>query len=334
MIVVLLSLAFLVLYKAKIVDKNDDFFGISLTSAMRGMWCLVIILVHIPESYQNPIQDMISSFGYIGVTFFFMTSGYGLKLGIISKHELTHGFWKRRLPKLIIPYIVAILIYLLLSIGNNEGINWYIFYSVGGWVLWLIICYLIFWTIYSFKLFGIYKDIAISVIIILFSTTMFLVGDDIGFTTWTTEIYGFIWGILLANNKNKFVEYSLEKWSIKTAISCLLAAAFGIMYLKLKLIYFIGSYVLKIVLGIAILMFILMLTSRIYFGNRIVLFIGRISYEVFLCHGIAIKVLEILIPGVQSGLFIALVLVFTIVVATIVHYIANFVYYKLFLKEI
>lgn len=330
MIVVLLFLAFLVLYKAKIEDINDDFFGISSTTAMRGICCLIIILVHIPESYQNPIQDMISSFGYIGVTFFFMTSGYGLKLGIINKRELTRGFWKRRLSKLIIPYIIAILIYLFLDIVTKKGIDWYIFYSVGGWVLWLIICYLIFWTIYSFKLFGRYKDIAISVIIIMFSTTMFLVGNDIGFTTWTTEIYGFIWGILLANNKNRFVEYALEKWSIKTAISCLIAAVFGVMYLKLKPIYFIGSYVLKIVLGIAILMFILMLTSRIYFGNKIVIYIGRISYEVFLCHGIAIKVLETFMPVMQSGVFIALVLVFTIVVATIVHYIANLVYYKLF----
>ncbi len=334
MIVVLLFLAYLVLYKAKIEDINDDFFGISSTTAMRGICCLIIILVHIPESYQNPVQDMISSFGYIGVTFFFMTSGYGLKLGIINKRELKHRFWKRRLPKLIIPYIIAMLIYLLISIGNNEGINWYIFYSVGGWVLWLIICYLIFWTIYSFNLFGRYKDIAISVIIILFSTTMFLVGDDIGFTTWTTEIYGFIWGILLINNKHRFVEYALEKWSIKTAISCLIAAVFGVMYLKLKPIYFIGSYVLKIALGIAILTFVLVLTSRIYFGNKIVLYIGGISYEVFLCYGIAIKVMETLMPGIQSGMFIALVMIFTIAVATIVHYFANLIYYKLFLKEI
>lgn len=333
MIVILLFLAFLILYKVKIEDLNDDFFGINSTTIMRGIWCLIIILVHIPESYQNPIQDMISSFGYIGVTFFFVTAGYGLKLGMVNKTGMIHGFWKRRLPKLMIPYLITIVFYLLISFLNHEVFDLYILYSVGGWVLWLIFCYFIFWATYNFNLFGKYKDIAISAIIALFSVVLFLSSKYIVFTTWTTEIYGFIWGIMLANNKTRFKNYVVKNWNIKSVISGTIAFVLGIMYLKFKPMYFTGSYLLKIVLGIAILMFILILISRICIGNEVAHYIGRISYEVFLCHGIAIKLLEILLPGIQSGVFIALVIGFTIIIAIVIRYFADLVYYKLFLKE-
>lgn len=58
-----------------------SFFNLTNTTAMRGFWCIIVILVHIPAVYQNRIQDLMGSFAYIGVTFFFMTSAYGLKVG-------------------------------------------------------------------------------------------------------------------------------------------------------------------------------------------------------------------------------------------------------------
>ncbi len=335
MTIILIFLAFIVLYKAEIKEVNDEFFGVLNTTAMRGFWCLVIILVHISPDYQNRIQDMISSFGYIGVTFFFMTSGYVLKLGVMKKPQAMQGFWTKRLPKLLIPYIIVMAVYFFITICNRETISWYVLYSVGGWVLWLLFCYLIFWLVYSLNLFGAYKDIAISILLTLFSMVIFFLGDFLSFTTWTTEIYGFIWGIILAGNKDKFLQFATRKWQIKSCILCLTAALFGVLYLKLKPVYFFGNYVVKIVLGFLILLLILELTSRISIGNRVILYIGRISYEVFLCHGIAIKLLEIFLPWVESGVFIALVIILTIIIATIIHVVADIcMNRKLIFKEI
>ena len=92
---------------AKYQPDSAHFFDIDNTNAMRGFWCLIVILVHIPAAYQNPIQDMLGSFAYIGVTFFFMTSAYGLSLAQKKNPNSIYSFWRRRLPKLLIPCLVV-----------------------------------------------------------------------------------------------------------------------------------------------------------------------------------------------------------------------------------
>lgn len=84
-----------------ITKDTSHFFNLTNTTAMRGFWCIIVILVHIPAVYQNRIQDLMGSFAYIGVTFFFMTSAYGLKVGAKKNPDSTKVFWRRRLPKLL-----------------------------------------------------------------------------------------------------------------------------------------------------------------------------------------------------------------------------------------
>ena len=85
MALIMLFLTFELLYKAKYSLDVVHLFDKQNSNAMRGFWCLIVILVHIPVPYQNRIQNMLGSFAYIGVTFFFMTSAYGLRLGCVSK---------------------------------------------------------------------------------------------------------------------------------------------------------------------------------------------------------------------------------------------------------
>ena len=104
---VLLFMAFILIYKAKLTKDTSHFFNLTNTTAMRGFWCIIVILVHIPAVYQNRIQDLMGSFAYIGVTFFFMTSAYGLKVGAKKNPDSTKVFWRRRLPKLLIPMFLV-----------------------------------------------------------------------------------------------------------------------------------------------------------------------------------------------------------------------------------
>ena len=51
-------------------SKYLNYFDKDVTSLMRGLAALVVVMVHIPESYHNTIQDMIGSFAFISVMFF------------------------------------------------------------------------------------------------------------------------------------------------------------------------------------------------------------------------------------------------------------------------
>lgn len=161
----------------------------------------------------------------------------------------------------------------------------------------------------------------ICVLIIVFSGVMYVLGKVgiITGTTWCPEIYGFIWGIILSNVKDKFAGWMNKKWLVKVIAFCILAGILGIAYLKLKPVVFFGDYVLKIILGLAIIVFMLAANTRIEIGNKVSLFLGSISYEVYLLHGIVFALISYFAPEIISGLFIVTSIVVTVVLAVLIH---------------
>lgn len=84
-----------------VFNKKDDnaFFGKDYTTELKGLCCLIVIYVHVPVAYRNPIQDAIGSFAYICVTLFFLISAYGMMLSAERKEEYLRHFWRNRLGR-------------------------------------------------------------------------------------------------------------------------------------------------------------------------------------------------------------------------------------------
>lgn len=147
MALIVLFLAFELLYKAEYISDGSYLFDKQNSNAMRGFWCLIVILVHIPATYQNRIQDMLGSFAYIGVTFFFMTSAYGLRLGIEKEPSSIRYFWRKRLPRLLIPMFLVNVVSLVFRLIEGNEISLRALVNINGWVQWLLVCYVIFWAV-------------------------------------------------------------------------------------------------------------------------------------------------------------------------------------------
>ena len=316
-------LLFLLAYKAEYSsDGNCGFFDKENSEAMRGFWCLVVILVHIPQAYQNPIQDMIGSFAYIGVTFFFMTSAYGLSAALQKKPDLIHIFWRTRLPKLIIPnWVVNVVFGLLLFVMSGITDSIISFVNINSWVKWLICCYFVLWFCHRFTFAEKYQNLIVCVLIALISIFVYILQSigNIKLDAWCTEMMGFAWGIILFAYYENIKKLFNQNWLVKTTAICLLSLILGISYLALKHIPFWGNYVLKIILGLSILLFILLLNSKIHIGNKISSFLGNISFEIYLIHGHVFQVVEKIAPNINSIGFILLSIVLTIIFATITH---------------
>lgn len=97
---------------------------------------------------------MIGSFAYIGVTFFFMTSAYGLRLQLGNNPEKVNTFWRNRLPKLLIPCVVVNLFSVILKLWTKEEVQLIELVKINDWVMWLMICYIFFWMSYKFVVGG------------------------------------------------------------------------------------------------------------------------------------------------------------------------------------
>jgi peptidoglycan/LPS O-acetylase OafA/YrhL len=142
--------------------------------ALRGIAALGVVFYHaieqgekvLPQNIlQYPVRaaQFLSSFGYISVFLFFVISGFCIHLQWAKAQaagvepEIRFGaFWKRRLRRLYPPYIIALLLFLLLT-ASTTGINFthFFFYDIGMHLLMLHnldpkTCYTIngvFWTL-------------------------------------------------------------------------------------------------------------------------------------------------------------------------------------------
>lgn len=327
---ILLFLAGLLLAGAKFRPDGAHFFDRENSGAMRGFWCLIVVLVHVPAGYQNRLQDMLGSFAYVGVTFFFLTSAYGLRLAAEKRPESIRYFWRHRLPKLLVPCVLANAVRMAAYVAGGSRVSPWMLVRIGGWVRWLLVCYLIFWLCYRF-LSEKYRDWAVCGLAAVFSLAVYGMKPDT--TTWCPEVLGFAWGILLGRWKNRFTGWTDKGWLAKNAGLCLLAGILGVGYLMGKGIPFWGDYVLKIVLGVAILGFVLGLNTKISMGNRVSRLLGTISYEVFLLHDVSFFVLEKAFPGLNSGVFILMSLLVTAALSLAVQRISARILDILFKKQ-
>ena len=328
---ILAFLAFMLMFKAEYMPNgNGAFFDRHNSKAMRGFWSIIVILVHIPQPYQNTIQDMIGSFAYIGVTFFFMTSGYGLSVGVQGKPDSIKRFWRARLPKLLIPNWITNAVFALLLFALCGG-------SLGGilninrWVVWLLGCYLAFWIGYRFPWKAKLRRGIVCCLVFVLSITVYIL-QKLGLVqtvTWCTEVFGFIWGMLLFAGYEKCKAFAARKWMVKVSAACLISLVLGVSYLLGKGIAFWGDYVLKVLLGLSILSFILLLNAKVRIGNKLSSALGDISFEIFLAHVPVFQIVEKVFPGLGSGAFILLTLGATVLFAAILHNLSSILLKKL-----
>ena len=142
--------------------------------ALRGAAAIGVVLYHAVDrnakslpanflKYPAHLVQLLSSYGYIGVFLFFVISGFCIHLQWAKSNasgqpaEIRFGeFWKRRLRRLYPPYLIALALYLALTLVTT-GINFnkFFFYDVATHLLMLHnidwrTCYTIngvFWTL-------------------------------------------------------------------------------------------------------------------------------------------------------------------------------------------
>jgi len=238
-----------------------------------------------------------------------MTSGFGLKLGQTKNPASIKTFWRRRLPKLLVPCVLVNVVGVLIALFKGSSISLLSFIAINAWVRWLLVCYLIFWIVYrisDLRKSGWQQDAIICAFVISFSAVIYAFREHITQTTWCPEIFGFVWGVLLSRMKENFSYWMDKSWLKKCIIFCFVAGTLGVLYLKFKPVVFFGDYLLKILLGVAIITFMLALNARLEIGNKISNFLGSISFEIYLLHGTVFGLIESIAPKINSGIFIVI----------------------------
>lgn len=329
-IVTLLLISFFVIIAIiKIENEKNGFFNLDYTTTWKGISCIVVIFVHIPNAHGNKIQDLVGSFGYICVTLFFLFSGYGLKWSLENKRKYLDNFIRNRISVLLLPFFIMNIISTVFRfvsgqyIKNNIVLN-YLGLSSFSFVHVLLLFYVSFFIVYRhINVPRKFQDLIMYSVVVVYS---FLGGFfKFGFG-WHVESLGFLYGIACCDFMKKIDHILDDRYVFKTFSILLMSVVLGVCYLLLKNIMVYGDYLLRIFLGLSIITFFMFVTKKIRIGNLITKFLGEIAYEVFLSHGFIMMLISLIIINglginLTSGVYILLTIIFTIIFSYILHYV-------------
>lgn len=337
--IVILLLITLLIY---LLPQNKEYLSVESTSGFRGFLALGIIFHHLSPLVKS--GEEFSNFSYMGtyiVSIFFFLSAYGLYVQNESRENYLDNFLVKRLSKIIVPFFIISLIYIFYRFVNGQLIDLNFFINLfkqgstiiyNGWFVDIIILMYIFFYI-SFKLF---QNKFLSIVLnTIFIICYICLAIKLGYNFWWyNSALAFAIGLIWAKNQNK-IDRVLEKYYfiviILVTVLLFVSHKYDVLlkYLHLEDSY---SYALAANLDniIFTIYFIIVFLKKINFSNVYLTLIGRISFELYMIHGLVISMLgKIFVSSrVNDVLFTLFVLIVSLIFAWIINKIINVIIQK------
>lgn len=277
---------------------GSDFLDKNNTDNIKGFAIICIIFHHIVQKISNPgILMPFKGVGYLFVSIFFFLSGYGLVISYMKKDNYLNNFFIKRLSKIYIPFVIVNSINLLMNtfileieytakefIFNLTGINlmssamWYLV-SI---IFWYIVFYIVLKNLPKSKVSSVMFGVGICYFIICYCLGLS--------KNWYDTAFTFPMGVFVGLNKDK-IEKLISEQYIK--ILCLSSILFIITFILNYGRVDIGSIIIRAITSITFTILFLLLHVKIDVSkNKFLIFIGSISFELYLIHDRLLEVLN------------------------------------------
>ena len=337
--IVILLLISLLIY---LLPQNKEYLSVKSTSGLRGFLALGIIFHHLSPLVKS--GEEFSNFSYMGtyiVSIFFFLSAYGLYVQNEKRENYLDNFLVKRLSKIIVPFFIISLIYIFYRFVNGQLIDLNFFINLfkkgstiiyNGWFVDIIILMYIFFYI-SFKLF---QNKFLSIVL----NTIFIIcyicfAIKLGYNFWWyNSALTFAIGLIWAKNQNK-IDRVIEKYYFIVIILVTVLLFVSHKYdVLLKYLHIEDSYSYALAANldniIFTIYFIIVFLKKINFSNVYLTLIGRISFELYMIHGLVISMLgKIFVSSrVNDVLFTLFVLIVSLIFAWIINKIINVIIQK------
>ena len=286
-----------------LIPRTDvDYLSNKSTKSLKGLLALLIIFHHVSQKITT--GENFSNFEYMGryiVALFFFLSGYGLYFQYSNNATYMENFLKKRLVRIFIPFFVFIVIYVFYRATLGEVVNVDFFLSFwrdhsnivyNGWfVNSIIVLYVIFYV--SFKM----KDSKSSFYMLIFLTLVYIflkVYQNHG--DWEyVSMMAFLLGIFWMKNRISIDKYIEENYFVFLVSFSILMYVFRHYEAIMKNIGITNKYVYYGIVGnlctMVFVVYFLLLTNKLDFSNKYLNFLGDISFEIYMIHGLVMHYL-------------------------------------------
>ncbi len=268
---------------------------------LRGVFIIAIMLHHL--SQRTETGELFWIFMYMGslaVGIYLFLSGYGLmKQYQMRGDAYLSKFLIKRIPRILIPYLIANIFYavgytlvgkkvklitILKSFTTGDPFVLFSWYMIS-----IFFFYLEFYFVHRF----IKKKWLMVLIDMLFLAAYIYVCATVETGAWwyNTSIVFFV-GMLWAEHEKAIMEFLKKGYVIKLILSFILTIALYVYSLAFEY----GSAInvaLMWIDTIIFIVFVMMLNMKLILSNKLIVFWGKISFEVFLYHGFVVTLLKL-----------------------------------------
>ena len=312
-----------------LIPRTDvDYLSNKSTKSLKGLLALLIIFHHISQKITT--GENFSNFEYMGryiVALFFFLSGYGLYFQYSNNATYMENFLKKRLVRIFIPFFVFIVIYVIYRATLGEVVNVDFFLSFwkdhsniiyNGWFInSIIVLYVIFYVSFVRK----YSKIAEYKLVFLTLVYIFWKAYQNHGDWEYVSIMAFLLGVFWMKNR-VYIDKFLEKnYFIFLVSFSILMYVFRHYEVIMKNIGITNKYVYYGIVGnictMVFVVYFLLLINKLNVSNKYLGFLGDISFEMYMIHGLVMHYLGkfFVSSGVNDVLYTIVVLFVSIVFA-------------------
>lgn len=291
--------------------------------ALQVFAALMIILHHMVQRITNcggvkkgPVTAW-NSFGILFTSVFFFFSGFGLMKSLKTKDHYLDGFLRKRLPTILIPFLIVNLIFLIFVREGRVNSALDVFTSIPGFTLlnsnaWFVVeiffLYIAFYICFrkaSSEKAAILWLSGFTVALVIFSLLLGHDGSRIGGhwfmgEWWFNTTLIFIMGILFGKNEERLKEWMNRRWKIlfPVTIVVLIGWYFFEQFIEGRFGYYreweghpgygekLITLPVQVILCALFIFFLLLLNLKVEFGNPVLRFIGSFCFELYLIHDV------------------------------------------------
>lgn len=308
------------------------------TVCLKGILAIEVLLCHIYAYYPKGLAMRgFNALAYLAVAMFFLFSGFGLVLNVITKSGYLVGFIKKRMRALYIPLWSSLLVVGVFStlLGVNSPITLERFTKdvLGLNAIWffrvIIVYYFAFWLIWKHvpkkKRLVVLTEFVFAQCVICFLLKLNM--------QYYTSSFGFLLGAWLAKDcaggfpKLKNLEVMFWKNPVRMILlGAIVTIISGVGYIFLGDVPLIGDLIFRNMIGICLIVLTMAALWMVHIGNPVCHFIGRCSYEIFLVHpGVIIAIKKYSENQIPDWIQIIVIIIVTVLLSVIVKSVSRFI---------
>lgn len=332
---------------------QEDALSLPVSKGLLGFCALGIMLHHMSQTIYFAGEDtgillFMVDVGVCFVGLFFFFSGYGLYTSLRDKPDYLKGFLKKRLPTVIVPFYMCNFVFIAgaaiggYRFGEGELPAYLTGLTLMNSQMWYIVeiffLYLLFYLVFKFVkkdgaaclVYGLCVAAMITVSLLLCHDNKTVSGGAWFYGEWWYNATLLIWiGMLFAKFEKPILTFCRKYYCIVLPIVGILTCFFykkTMWALQTKGYWYewdgypgyaekVQTLAFQLPFILCFVFFVILLTQKIQFKNKILAFVGEISLELYLVHNVFIMYL----PVKNRFFFILAVYAAGIVTAAVLH---------------